>query len=170
VAVSLGVMSISGSQARRGAEIVLGALRTAGVRAIIQGWDEALKGIELPKTVYKAGSLPHAWLFKQVAAVVHHGGFGTTAAGLRSGVPSIIVPHVIDQFYWGQQVFTLGVGPKYITRGKLTSENLAAAITQALTDETMRQKAAALGRAINDEPDGVAEAVTRIEQFRLSRF
>jgi sterol 3beta-glucosyltransferase len=164
IAVSLGVMSMSGRQARQGAEIVLNALRETKARAIIQGWDDALKGLGVPQTVYHAGSMPHGWLFDQVRVVIHHGGFGTTAAVLRSGAPGIIVPHVIDQFYWGQRVFELGAGPKYISRGKLKIENLSEAIIQALQDGSIREKAAALGREIRSEPDGVRTAVQIIER------
>jgi UDP:flavonoid glycosyltransferase YjiC (YdhE family) len=165
VAVSLGVMSLSGKQARQGAEMVLEGLRQAGVRAVVQGWEEVLKDVSLPETVYLAGSLPHAWLFDQVSAVVHHGGFGTTAAVLRAGVPGIIVPHIIDQFYWGQRIFELGVGPQYIPRQKLSAPKLAQAISQAQTDPRMRARAAALGGCIRTEPDGVSAAVRLIEQI-----
>jgi sterol 3beta-glucosyltransferase len=99
IAVSLGVMGMSGKRARQGAQIILRAVERANVRAIVQGWDEALQGFELPNTVFHAGAMPHDWLFDQVSIVIHHGGFGTTAAVLRAGVPGIVVPHVIDQFY-----------------------------------------------------------------------
>jgi len=163
IAVSLGVMSLSGRQARQGAQVVLEAIRRAGVRAIVQGWDNLLKGLELPATVHRAGSLPHGWLLDQVSAVVHHGGFGTTAATLRSGAPGIVVPHIIDQFYWGQRVFELGAGPKFIPRGQLKAEPLAAAIRQAVGDQGLRKRAAELGRQIRAEPDGVTAAVQLIE-------
>lgn len=164
IAVSLGVMSMSGRQARQGARIVLQAIRQAGVRAIVQGWHDALQDQELPQTVYHAGPMPHSWLFGQVSAVVHHGGFGTTAAVLRAGAPGVVVPHVIDQFYWGQRVFEMGVGPKFISRGRLTAENLHQAIAQAVGDARMREKAAQLGSLIRAEPDGVATAVSIIEK------
>lgn len=163
IAISLGVMSLSGKQARQGAQIVLDAIRQAGVRAIVQGWDTLLAGLELPPSVYRAGSLPHSWLFDQVSAVVHHGGFGTTAAALRSGAPGIVVPHIIDQFYWGQRVFELGTGPKFLPRGRLKAQALAAAIRQAVGDPGMRERAAELGRQIRAEPDGVTAAVRLIE-------
>jgi len=165
VAVSLGVMSLSGKQARQGAERVLEGLRQAGVRAIVQGWDAVLKDLDLPETIYSAGSLPHAWLFDQVSAVVHHGGFGTTAAVLRAGVPGIVVPHIIDQFYWGKRVFELGVGPKYISRGQLSAEKLAQAVSQSLSDAPLRTRAAALGDCIRSEPDGVTIAVRLVENI-----
>jgi sterol 3beta-glucosyltransferase len=104
VAVSLGIMSTTGPQALEGAKIMLEALRQSKVRAIIQGWNETLRGLEHCENIYHAGSLPHGWLFDQVSAVIHHGGFGTTASVLRSGAPGIVIPHVIDQFYWGQRV------------------------------------------------------------------
>ncbi len=163
VAVSLGVMSMSGKHAHQGAEIVLQALREARLRAIIQGWDAALQAKDLSGEVYHAGPMPHDWLFERVGAVIHHGGFGTTAAVLRSGAPGIVVPHIIDQFYWGQRVYELGVGPKFISRGKLNAQNLENALGQALNDGDMRRKASALGDAIRSEPDGVSVAVRLIE-------
>ncbi|NUM46566.1 MAG: glycosyltransferase family 1 protein [Anaerolineales bacterium] len=149
VAVSLGVMSTSGRKARESAKMTLEAIQKTKTRAILQGWDQnLLESLGAPGTVYCAGSLPHNWLFDQVSAVIHHGGFGTTAAGLRSGAPSIVIPHIIDQYAWGQAVFDLGVGPKFISRGNLTSENLAAAISEALGNVSMRAKAAQVGSAI----------------------
>jgi sterol 3beta-glucosyltransferase len=107
--------------------------------------------------------MPHSWLFDQVSAVIHHGGFGTTAAVFRAGVPGIVIPHVIDQFYWGQQVFQLGIGPEPISRGKMNSSKLQQAIIQVLSDESMQQRAADLGMNIRAEPDGIMTAVTMIE-------
>lgn len=166
IAVSLGVMSMSGRRARQGARTVLGALERTKRRAIIQGWDDALQGVDIPSTVYHAGPLPHSWLFDQVSMVIHHGGFGTTAAALRAGVPAIVVPHVIDQFYWAQRVGELEVGPQAIPRGKLDVESLSQAILRVGQDERMRQKARELGSHIRAEPDGVSAAVQVIEKIQ----
>jgi len=170
VAISLGVMAAMGTtrgkaKARQAAQTVLDAVQLAGVRAIIQGWGDVLQQLTVPSTVFSAGSMPHDWLFDQVAAVIHHGGFGTTAAGLRSRVPSIVIPHIIDQYYWGQRVFELGVGPKFFSRAKMTVETLAGSISLALTDVEMLRKAAELGAAIRSELDGVTEAVKLIEEI-----
>jgi sterol 3beta-glucosyltransferase len=166
IAVSLGVMSTSGRKALESAQIVLEALKITGARAVLQGWDAAtLKSLGAAETVFAAGSLPHDWLFQQVNAVVHHGGFGTTAAVLRSGVPGVVIPHIIDQYYWGQRVHELGAGPKFTSRGRLTAGRLAASITAALSDPGMRARAATLGTQIRAEPDGVAEAVRLIEKL-----
>jgi UDP:flavonoid glycosyltransferase YjiC (YdhE family) len=95
--------------------------------------------------------------------VIHHGGFGTTAATLRAGVPGLVVPHVIDQFYWGQRVTELGVSPGFISRGKLRVGNLSEAIQRVRQDEPMRERASELGRKIRSEADGVTEAVRVLE-------
>ena len=102
--------------------------------------------------------------FRASAAVVHHGGAGTTAAGLRAGVPSIVVPFFGDQLFWGQRVAALGAGPQPIPRKRLTATRLAKAIEQALTDERMRRDAAELGAKIRAE-DGIVGAVAVIKQI-----
>lgn len=166
VVISLGAMSLYGALTRKAAEITLAALKMTGMRAVIQGWDDALRGLALPETIYHAGSIPHGWLFAQAAAVIHHGGFGTTAAGLRSGVPGLIIAHIIDQMYWGDHVTKMGVAPRYIHRPKLTVERLAAGLDQAINNQEMRRKAAALGEQIRAEPDGVMAAVRMLEGVR----
>lgn len=118
--------------------------------------------VDLPDSVFMLDSTPFSWLFPRVAAVVHHGGAGTTAAGLRAGVPSIIIPFFGDQPYWGQRVADLGVGPQPIPRQKLTAARLAQAIQSAVTDQAMRQRADNLGSIIQAE-DGVARAVAVVE-------
>ena len=143
--------------------MVLQALARTGQRGVLYaGWG-GLKKEQLPSNVFMTRSVPHTWLFPRMAAVVHHGGVGTTAAGLAAGVPSIVTPFFADQPFWGQRVYELGVGPKPIARRHLTVDNLTTAIARALSDEEMRKKAASLGERIRAE-NGVAQAVTIIEQ------
>ncbi|MGH6655795.1 MAG: glycosyltransferase [Actinocrinis sp.] len=145
--------------------LVVDAVRDSGRRAILQsGWARLGSGGRLPGNVYAIDDASHRWLFHRVSAVVHHGGAGTTAAGLRAGVPSVIVPHVADQPFWGRRVATLGAGPKPIPWAKLTSHGLAVAIRQATTDPGMRQRAADLGAKVRAE-NGVATAVTLIDRY-----
>lgn len=118
----------------------------------------------LADTVFRVDSIPHAWLFPRVAAVVHHGGAGTTAAGLRAGVPSIVIPFFGDQPFWGQRLAELGVGLAPIPRKQLTAERLADAIDRAVTDQSMRQRAADLGTKIRGE-DGIAHAVAIVQEL-----
>jgi UDP:flavonoid glycosyltransferase YjiC (YdhE family) len=162
--VYVGFGSMSQRKPQETADLVLQALVQADQRGILlSGWS-GLHQIETPDTVYMIHSIPHAWLFPRVAAVVHHGGAGTTAAGLRAGVPSIIVPFFGDQPFWGQRVAQLGVGPAPIPRKKLTAERLAQAIHQAVSDQGMRQRAALLGQQIREE-DGIARAVAVVQQI-----
>jgi sterol 3beta-glucosyltransferase len=98
-----------------------------------------------------------------MAAVVHHGGAGTTAAGLRAGVPSILTPYAADQFFWAKRVEQLGVGPKSVSYHVMTADHLAERIHAAVTDTALRERAAAFGRRIQAE-HGVAAAVDCIEK------
>jgi UDP:flavonoid glycosyltransferase YjiC (YdhE family) len=163
VVVSLGAMALSGEDALEAAQITLAAVQQAGVRAIIQGWDEAMKKVSVPPTVFHAGSIPHDWLLPLASGLVHHGGFGTTASGFRAGIPMLVIPHIIDQFIWGNKVAELGVGPKPIARPKLNPGDMAEALRQMASSDT-RRKASDLGIAIRAEPDGVAEGVKLIEE------
>jgi UDP:flavonoid glycosyltransferase YjiC (YdhE family) len=145
-------------------DLVLQALAQTKQRAIIlSGWS-GLHKADLPNSVFMVDYIPFSWLFPRVATVVHHGGAGTTAAGLRAGIPSIVIPFFGDQPFWGQRVAELGVGPEPIPRRKLTVERLAQAIQKALTDQTMRQRAADLGSKIQAE-DGIASAVAVVQQI-----
>jgi len=80
---------------------------------------------------------------------------------LRAGIPAVIIPHIIDQFIWGQRVYELSAGPKPVPRTKLTAENLRQALEQAFRDEHLRQSAAALGEKIRAE-NGVQQAIRLI--------
>jgi sterol 3beta-glucosyltransferase len=99
-----------------------------------------------------------------MAAVVHHGGSGTTGFGFWAGAPNIIVPFLFDQFYWGRRIEALGVGPAAVPYKKLTAERLAVALETAVTDPHLRQNAAALGERIRQE-DGVGTAVRIVQQI-----
>ncbi len=141
--------------------LVLAAVWSAGQRVVLlSGWG-GLNPVDLPDGVFALDSAPHEWLFPRMAAVVHHGGSGTTGAALRAGVPSIVVPFFGDQPFWGRRVAELGVGPAPIPRKQLTAARLAEAIRVAVTDDGLRRRAAALGAQLQAE-DGVARAVAII--------
>ena len=162
--VYIGFGSMSNRRPEETTGLVLQALKRSQQRAILSsGWG-GLQRTQLPDTVFMVDAVPHAWLFSRLAAVVHHGGAGTTAAGLRAGVPSIIVPFFGDQPFWGWRIAELGVGPAPIPRKKLTVERLAGAIQTAVTDEEMRQRADRLGSQIRSE-DGIAGAVRIIQRI-----
>ena len=145
-------------------DIVVQALRRTNQRGILLGGWGGLTDTDLPDDILHIDGAPHDWLFPQMAAVVHHGGAGTTAAGLRAGKPTVTVPFFADQPWWGHIVHRQGLGPAPIARKSLTVERLSAAITQAVTDKAMHDRAEAVCKAINAE-DGVAEAVRLIERY-----
>jgi UDP:flavonoid glycosyltransferase YjiC (YdhE family) len=130
---------------------------------LASGWG-GLKLSDLPDTVHQVTSLPHIWLFPRMAAVVHHGGAGTTAASLRAGVPTVIVPFMGDQPFWGQRVADLGVGPMPIPRKQLTARRLAQAIVECVSNVALRRKAEDLGQKIRAE-DGIGNAVAMVDRI-----
>ena len=165
--VYIGFGSMSTRNPEETTQLIVQALARTQQRAILlSGWD-GLRSSNLPDTIHMLDSAPFSWLFPRMAAVVHHGGAGTTSAGLRAGVPSIIIPFFGDQPYWGQRVAELGVGPAPIPYKRLTADRLAQAIQIAVTDQTMRQRAAELGSKIRAE-DGIARAVDVIQQLDFS--
>jgi sterol 3beta-glucosyltransferase len=142
---------------------VLDALRQSRQRGVIATDWEGLSQSDLPDEMFVTGIVPHDWLFPRMAAVVHHGGAGTTGAGLRAGIPNIVVPISNDQPFWARRVKALGVGPTPIPRKRLTADRLAHAISVAVTDESIRKRAAELGETIRAE-EGVVNAVRIINQ------
>ncbi|KAJ7254670.1 hypothetical protein B0H12DRAFT_1202254 [Mycena haematopus] len=142
--------------------MVLGAVRLAGVRAIIsRGWSK-LDGPPLPDVLY-LGDCPHEWLFQHVAAVVHHGGAGTTACGLLNGKPTAIVPFFGDQPFWGNMVAAAGAGPKPVPHKKLDVKTLATSIAFCLTPE-----AAAAARTIAAKMQSETGIKTAVDSFHAN--
>ncbi|KAJ1305709.1 hypothetical protein OPQ81_010444 [Rhizoctonia solani] len=148
------------------AKSVLEAVSQAGVRAIISAGSGSLD-VGLIKT---AGNgvfalttyVPHDWLFERVAVVVHHGGVGTTAIGLKCGKPTVIVPFFGNQPWWDVQVMRSGAGPPPIHPNKFSAESLAAAIRVAVSQE-MRESAKQIGEIIRNEK-GLKMAVESIHK------
>ena len=159
--VSVGFGSMVPHDAPRMAATILAALRRTGQRVVFQrGWAGLGDGAR-GNDVLAIDEAPHAWLFPRMAAVIHHGGAGTTAAALRAGVPSLTVPFTADQPFWGRRAHCLGVGPPPIPAHALTAAALAA-VLPLLADPTTRRRAAAVGTALRAE-DGVGVAVRAIE-------
>ena len=156
-----------GSMADRGSgkatELVVDGLRRAGRRGVLATGGGGLHASVPGDDLFVLEAAPHAWLFPRMAAVIHHGGAGTTAAGLRAGVPSIVTPFFADQFFWGRQVAARGLGPTPIPQKQLTAAKLAAAITTATGDAQIVHNARVMGARIRAE-DGVGIAVKTLEQ------
>lgn len=153
---------MTGHEPGRLARLVTTALDKAGVRGILAtGWG-GLAGGPLPDTIFRMDQAPHDRLFPRMAAVIHHGGAGTTAAGLAAGRPSVVVPFFGHQPFWGQRIHDLEAGPAPIPRKKLSADNLARAIRQAVRSPGILKTAKDLGEKIRKE-DGIKTAIEVIE-------
>ncbi|ROW14758.1 hypothetical protein VPNG_03815 [Cytospora leucostoma] len=133
-------------------KMIFDAVRISGVRALVsKGWGGlGADSLGIPDGVFMLGNCPHDWLFKKVSCVVHHGGAGTTAAGIKTGTPTVVVPFFGDQPFWGSMVAKAGAGPPPIAYKELDAQKLANAITTALQPET-QARAKELGESIRQE-------------------
>lgn len=157
--VYVGFGSMSGARAAENAQVMAEAVRRAGVRAVVP---RGLLGHEaVGGEVCAIDPAPHELLFPMMAAVVHHGGAGTTAAALHAGVPQVVVPHMGDQPYWGRRMHELGTGARPIPRKELTADGLAAAIREALAP-SLAAGARRLADAVRAE-DGASRAADLLE-------
>ncbi|CAL5386428.1 unnamed protein product [Camellia sinensis] len=139
-------------------EIILEALKNTGQRGIIdRGWGGLGTFPGIPDSVFCLVDCPHDWLFPQCLAVVHHGGAGTTATGLRAGCPTTIVPFFGDQFFWGDRLYQKGLGPTPIPLSQLSVGALSDAIRFMLKPE-VKSRAMEVAKLIENE-DGVVAAV-----------
>ncbi|MEO5806668.1 glycosyltransferase [Devosia sp.] len=149
--------------AERNTQILKEAVKQWGGRAVVaRGWG-GINPNDLPDTIFAIEKAPHDKLFKYVSAVVHHGGAGTTSAGLHLGRPTFVVPQTVDQPYWGRRVYELGCGPKPVRLRKLTPEILAGALEDLSTSADYRRNAAALSEELQAE-DGTDKAIKVIER------
>lgn len=156
--IYVGFGSLPVEDPRRMTEVIVQALQETNQRGIIdKGWGGLGNLKEIPDFIFLLENCPHDWLFPQCAAVVHHGGAGTTAAGLKSGCPTTIVPFFGDQPFWGERVHEKGVGPPPIPVQQFSLERLVHAINYML-DSEVKQKALELAKQIEEE-DGVEGAV-----------
>lgn len=160
--------SMGGSDGIETTQILIDAIKMTNQRAVIQaGW--GLLGAQATEeNIYFTEYVPHRWLFPKGSCVIHHGGAGTTAAVCQAKVPSIVVPHIGDQFYWGKRLFNIGVSPKSLPRRNLTAKRLAGRIQQVMNTPTMTENAESLGTQMDTE-DGLTTAVNLIESFPVSK-
>ncbi|KAJ3417456.1 Sterol 3-beta-glucosyltransferase [Chytridiales sp. JEL 0842] len=185
--VYIGFGSIVVPDADEMTRTIFEAVRRAGVRAIVvEGWSGRMQkkkksddgtekeeveskvvdgkgmkgGVEVPEYIYLVDKVPHDWLFPQVAGVVHHGGAGTTAAGIRAGVPTAVRPYFGDQYFWADRVQELGIGCSF---RKFTKDKLAWALSTITSDPKMRERARLLGEKVRAE-NGVETAIQCIHR------
>jgi UDP:flavonoid glycosyltransferase YjiC (YdhE family) len=145
-------------------DAVVGAAKDSGVRLILQrGWGGLGNGVE-SDDVLVVDDLTYPELFDRVSAVIHHGGAGTTALGLRHGKPSLAIPAIADQFFWGHRMHALGVGPAPLALKSINRAELAARMRSLVLDKSHADAAAQLANQIASE-DGVSTAVAAINRY-----
>ena len=165
--VYIGFGSMVSSNATWFTETVLAAIKKSGQRAVLaSGWG-GLAGEEGAQSeqIFFLRHAPHDWLFPRMSAAVHHGGAGTTAAAVRAGIPSVIVPFYGDQPFWARCLNRQGVAPPAVERKAMTADTLASALA-ATQHPAMIERAVALGNAVRVE-DGVGEAVRYLREWGL---
>ena len=163
--IYVGFGSMVSAQAEQFTASVLDAIGRSGQRAVLAtGWG-GLAGEEGAQNerIFITRGAPHDWLFPRMAAAIHHGGAGTTAAAVRAGIPSVIVPFYGDQPFWARCLQREGVGPPALDRKSLSADALISAIDSALQEST-RRAAAALGERVRAE-DGVDAAVSQLQAW-----
>ena len=160
--VFVGFGSMTPADGGRLGRVVGEAVQRAGVRAVVQsGW----AGLDFPDgDVLVVDDLPHRWLFPRMAAVVHHAGAGTTAAGLHAGVPAVAVPALVDQPFWADRLHRLGVAPPPLPMHELDAAALAGAIRSYLDDPSRRRRAVELSRAVRAD-DGAGAVLALVERL-----
>ncbi|XP_038880598.1 sterol 3-beta-glucosyltransferase UGT80A2-like isoform X2 [Benincasa hispida] len=167
--IYIGFGSLPVEQPQEMTQIIVEALEITGRRGIInKGWGGLGSLAEPKEFVYVLDNCPHDWLFPRCMAVVHHGGAGTTAAGLKAACPTTIVPIFGDQQFWGERVHARGLGPPPIPVAEFSLEKLIDAINFML-DPKVKERAVELSKAIEIE-DGVGGAVNAFHKhFHQSR-
>ncbi len=168
--LALGAMSFEDKAETAKLDMFVKAFEKAGCRAVIQGFQKSLKEYELPETMTACGSVPHSWLFRQGSFVIHHCGFGTTAATMIYGIPSIPVPHVLDQLGFAMQLKNINVAGEPLKAKELSVETIYNAIVEMQnTYEEKSRNAREISEKIKTE-GGLSEAVRLIENAYSTAF
>ncbi len=162
--VYVGFGSMPPRDQARQVPLIVNAARCAGRRVVISRFWQEPHAKEYGDDVFFVHKCPHRQLFPKMAAIVHHGGAGTTATAAISGVPQVVVPHILDQYYWGEQIRRSGLGPPPVWRAKLTAAKLGKAIRACTEKRTYRQNARLVGQEIRRE-NGVEQTMQAILAF-----
>lgn len=162
--VYIGFGSMGGGDGDRLSAIVSEAIRQAGVRAVVStGWAGLRSAGD---DVFTVGDVPHDWLFPQMAAVVHHGGAGTTGATLRAGVPVVTMPVLSDQAFWAARLARIGVSPGSAPLSRITASRLAALIKEAISEPAYQQRARVVAEQVRAE-DGAGQVVNALDRVAV---
>ena len=163
--IYIGFGSMVAKNARDLVSHAVAAARLVGCRLVVAGgWAGLDASVAASETVLAIESAPHGAIFPHLAAAIHHGGAGTTTAAARAGIPQIVVPHILDQYYWAHRVATLGLGPRSPSVERVTVKRLANRMAAALNDRRFRENARRVGARVAAR-NGIASAVDLLERL-----
>ena len=131
--------------------LLVRAARNVGKRIIISKFWQTSLEYKPGNDVFFLKNYPHRWLFPETDAVIHHGGAGTTATAAVSGVPQVVIPHILDQYFHGHRIYRARLGPKPVRRSKLTEKKLTAALEECMSSIEIKENAGKTGQRINPE-------------------
>lgn len=164
VILALGAMSFEDKSEKNKLDMFVNAFKKTGCRAIIQGFQKTLQNYDLPENMIACGSIPHSWLFRNGKFVIHHCGFGTSAATMIYGIPSIPVPHVLDQMGFAMQLSNINVATQPLKSKDLSEKSIIAAIEEMnRTYDEKKKNAIDISQKVRSE-NGVVKAVKLIEK------
>jgi vancomycin aglycone glucosyltransferase len=162
--IYIGFGSMIAPRARELVVQVVAAVRAVGRRAVIAGgWASLERHIIEADDVLTVDNVPHSQIFPRVAAAVHHGGAGTTTAAARAGVPQVLLPHILDQYYWAHRVEVLGLGPRALPIERVTVDVLCDRISRAVNDPLIRERVNRLAPTV-----AARNGVTAAEHFEAA--
>ncbi len=163
--VYVGFGSMVAKNARDLVSCAVGAAGLVGCRLVVAGgWAGLDASVTASDMVLAIDSAPHGAIFPRVAAAIHHGGAGTTTAAARAGIPQVVVPHILDQYFWAHRILTLGLGPRSLPVERVTTGRLANRMAAALNEWRFRETARRIGARVAAR-DGVASAVHLLERL-----
>ncbi len=166
--IYIGFGSMVAPRARELVAQTVAAVRAVGRPAVIAGgWAAPEAHLQAAEDVLIIDSVPHSLIFPKVAAAVHHGGAGTTTAAARAGVPQVLLPHILDQYYWAHRVELLGLGPRALPIERVTVDALCARISRAVNDPLIQERVNRLAPAVAAR-NGATSAIEHLEAMRIN--
>ena len=146
--------SMTNNTPKEKTQSIVNVLKKHKISAIINtSWGGLVELNDAPLHVHFVSNIPYDWIFPRVYAAVHHGGSGTTHTALKYGVPSLIIPHIIDQFFWNRTLAGLGLGPKGIPIKKLNEKDFEPLLLDLINNPSYKENAREISAKMKAESD-----------------
>ena len=146
--------SMSNPSPKEKTRSIVEVLKRNNIPAIINiSWGGLVKTDEFPDNNFFTGDLPYSWIFPKIYAVIHHGGSGTTHTALKYACPSLIIPHVLDQFFWDKTIAKLQLGPKGISIRKFNEKEFEPKALDLYYNKDYKKNASMISKKMQSESD-----------------